>query len=71
MDASDEYVKFELEEFVQSPIALARIRAGLTQEEFAEHLGMSQAYISKIENQSKVPAKLMNKINMLFKTRGK
>lgn len=48
-----------------NPVSLARIKAGLTQEELAEHLGVSQAYISKIENQSKTPLKLIEKISRL------
>ncbi len=62
----EEYVSFELEDFVQNPVALERIRAGLTQEELAERLKVSQAYISKIENQSTVPPKLIDRIKKLF-----
>lgn len=62
-----DYTKFELEEYVKNPVAIARIRAGLTQEELAERLGVSQAYISKIENQLTVPLKLMQKIKIKLK----
>ena len=57
-----DYEKFDLEEYVQNPVALARIRAHLTQEELAERLNVSQAYISKIENQLTVPPKLIQRI---------
>ena len=56
------YVPFELEDYVQNPITLARIKANLTQEILAKRLGVSQAYISKIESQKRVSAKLMMKI---------
>ena len=61
-----EYVDFELEEFVQNPVALARIRAGITQEDLANKLSVSQAYISKIENQNKVSSKLLNRIKQIL-----
>lgn len=59
---ADEYVPFELENYVDSPIALARIRANLTQEQLAEKMGVSQAYISKLEMKSTVSAKTLNKV---------
>jgi DNA-binding XRE family transcriptional regulator len=63
----EDYVEFKLEKFIENPVALARIKAGLTQEELAERLGVSQAYISKIENQLKIPLKLIEKISRLDK----
>ncbi|MBP6104183.1 MAG: helix-turn-helix transcriptional regulator [Gammaproteobacteria bacterium] len=47
----EDYVEFKLEKFFEYPVALERIKAGLTQEELSERLGVSQAYIRKIENQ--------------------
>ena len=58
----EDYVEFKLEKFVENPVALSRIKAGLTQEELAERLGVSQAYIRKIENQSNTPLKSIEKI---------
>lgn len=59
---NEDYEKFCLEEYVQNPIALARIQAGITQEALALHLKVTQAYISKIENQQTVTPKLLIKI---------
>jgi ribosome-binding protein aMBF1 (putative translation factor) len=53
---------FNLEDYVTNPVALARIRADLTQEELAEKMGVSQAYISKLESQEKVSAKVLAKV---------
>lgn len=60
---NEDYEPFELQDYVDNPVAIARIRAHLTQEALAHHLGMTQAYISKVENQKKVSAKVLSKIN--------
>jgi len=57
-----DYVPFELEDYVDNPIALARIKAKLTQEELAQRINVSQAYISKVERQNKVSAKLLERV---------
>lgn len=55
----DDYVPFELEDYVDNPVALARIKARMTQDQLAQRLGVSQAYISKLEKQAKVTAKVL------------
>ena len=59
---SEDYVPFELTDYVDNPVALARINAGITQEELAKLMDVTQAYVSKIENQEKVTAKIMQKV---------
>lgn len=59
-----DYVPFDPADYVDNPIALARIKAGITQEELAIRMKVTQAYISKIERQSKVTAKLLNKVKI-------
>lgn len=49
-------------DYIDNPIALARIQAGITQEELAKLMNVTQAYVSKIENQEKVTAKMMQKV---------
>ena len=56
-----DYVSFKLTDYVDNPVALARIEADVTQEELAKHMKVTQAYISKIENQKKVSAKVLRK----------
>lgn len=63
----EDYVKFELKEYVQNPVALARIYAGLTQENLAKYLQVSQAYISKIEKQIKVTPKIIQQVKKVIK----
>lgn len=59
---NDEYIPFNLENYVKNPVALARINAGITQKELAELLNVSQAYISKLESNAHVSAKTMLKV---------
>jgi len=60
--SGEDYVPFELTDYVDNPAALARINAGITQEELAKRMDVTQAYISKLEAQSKVTAKVLKKI---------
>ena len=60
---SEGYVPFAVEDYVSNPVSLARIQANVTQEQLAERMGVSQAYVSKIENQAKVTGKLLAKVD--------
>ena len=60
--SGDDYVPFELTDYVDNRVALARINAGITQEELAKRMNVTQAYISKLEAQSKVTAKVLKKV---------
>lgn len=66
---SGDYEKFNLNDYVENPVALIRIKAHLTQEELASLLKVSQAYVSKIENQEHVSPKLLEKIRIVLKKR--
>jgi DNA-binding XRE family transcriptional regulator len=57
-----DYEIFDPADYVDNPVALARIQAGMTQEELARLMNVTQAYVSKIENQAKVTAKMMQKV---------
>ncbi|KTD41842.1 helix-turn-helix domain-containing protein [Legionella parisiensis] len=59
---NEDYEIFNPADYVDNPVALARIHAGLTQEELATLMGVTQAYISKIENQEKVTPKMLTKV---------
>ena len=61
--SAGEYVPFELEDYVDNPVAMVRIKANITQEELARRMNVSQAYISKVERQDKVTAKLLDRVN--------
>ena len=63
-----EYVPFELEDYVDNPVALVRIKADMTQKELAQRMNVSQAYISKVERQDKVTIKLLERIKKALKS---
>lgn len=65
---NEDYEVFDPADYVDNPVALARIKAGLTQEELAKLMAVTQAYISKIENQEKITPKILNKVKMALKT---
>jgi DNA-binding XRE family transcriptional regulator len=57
-----EYEVFDPADYIDNPVALARIQVGITQEELAKLMSVTQAYVSKIENQEKVTAKIIQKV---------
>jgi ribosome-binding protein aMBF1 (putative translation factor) len=57
-----DYAPFVLDEYVSNPVALARIKAGLTQSELAKRLAVSQPYIAKLEAQGRVSAKKLESV---------
>lgn len=68
----DDYIPFDVANYVGNPVALARINARLTQEELAHRLGVSQAYVSKIESQERVSPKTLAKVkDALAKRKGR
>jgi transcriptional regulator with XRE-family HTH domain len=54
--------EFILEDYVVNPLALARIKANLTQEQLAEKMGVTHTYISKLESQEHVSGKILLKV---------
>lgn len=67
LNQQNAYEPFEISDYIDNPIALARIQARLTQAELAHRLNVSQAYISKVESQSKVSAKLLARVAEVIK----
>lgn len=64
-----DYRPFRMDEYVDNPVALARIKARLSQEELARRMGVTQAYISKLERQGKVTAKMLSKVQAALKSK--
>lgn len=63
----DAYVPFKLEDYVDNPIALARMQAQLTQKQLAERMEVSQAYISKVEKQDSVSPLLLERVTVALR----
>ena len=59
----DDYVPFVLADYVDNPVALARIEANITQAELARRMGVSQAYVSKIEARAEVSGKVIARVS--------
>jgi DNA-binding XRE family transcriptional regulator len=60
--SDEDYVAFKLTDYVDNPVALMRINAEMTQETLARRMKVTQAYISKLEAQSQVTAKVLKKV---------
>jgi len=69
MTFSNDYVLFELTDYVDNPVALARINADITQEELSKRIDVTQAYINKLEAQSKVTGKVLKKIKAAIESK--
>jgi DNA-binding XRE family transcriptional regulator len=68
-DSKFDYEPFNPSDYIDNPIALARIEAGMTQEELAKRMRVTQAYVSKIENQEKVTPKILKKVKDALKSK--
>ncbi|OGT43165.1 MAG: hypothetical protein A3F42_04480 [Gammaproteobacteria bacterium RIFCSPHIGHO2_12_FULL_37_34] len=62
MTLSNGYAPFELTDYVDNPVALIRINAGITQDELATYMSVTQAYINKLEAKNKVTAKVLKNV---------
>lgn len=63
-DTDQAYEPFVLEDYVDNPIALERIKTGITQEQLAQRLGVSQAYVSQIEQRTNVTNKMLERVHV-------
>lgn len=61
-EARPVYESFILEDYVDNPVALTRIKAGITQEQLAQRLGVSQAYVSQLERRTAVTNKMLERV---------
>jgi DNA-binding XRE family transcriptional regulator len=64
LKSKKQFVAFEPEDYIGNPVALTRIKAGITQGELARRMNVSQAYISKIETQQTLTAKILLKVKL-------
>jgi ribosome-binding protein aMBF1 (putative translation factor) len=59
---NEDYISFDPANYIQNPIALARIRAPLSREELAQRLGISVFYLGKIERSTQVREKMLARV---------
>ena len=57
----EEMIPFDVGDFIDNPIKAMRIKANLTQVQLAAALGVSQAYIGKIERPGHTPTEKLTK----------
>lgn len=63
----DEYFPLILEEIFHHPVVLARMKAGVTQVQLAELMGVTQAYISQLEKTENVSNAVISKVKKALK----
>lgn len=61
-----DFVPFVISDYIDNPIALARIKAGVSQEQLADLLKVTKVYIRKIEQQDVVKVELLNKVKAIL-----
>lgn len=60
----DEFVPFVVGDYIRNPLRAARVDAGVTQQELANRLEVTQGYISKIEGRNfDVTPALLGRVN--------
>ena len=64
-DAMQTYESFVFEDYVDNPVALARIKADITQQQLAKRLCISQtqAYVSQIDRRTRVTNKMPERVH--------
>lgn len=64
-----EFVPFRVGDFIHNPIKAARIEAGISQEDLASRLSVTQGYVSKIERRGhKVTERLIKRVKAVLET---
>ena len=53
-DQQEDYVDFDPADYVDNPVALARMKAQVKQVDLARHMQVTQSYISKLEHADQV-----------------
>ncbi|OEU47948.1 MAG: hypothetical protein BA862_04990 [Desulfobulbaceae bacterium S3730MH12] len=62
-DQEEDFVNFDPADYVENPVALARIQAQVKQIDLARHMKVTQSYISKLEHADHVSDEAMQKIS--------
>ncbi len=62
-EQEEDYVDFNPADYVDNPVALARLQAQIKQVDLARHMQVTQSYISKLEHADHVSDEALQKIS--------
>jgi ribosome-binding protein aMBF1 (putative translation factor) len=66
-DEDEDYIDFAPADYVENPVALARLQAQVKQVDLARHMKATQPYISKLEHADQVSNEALQKIKAALK----
>lgn len=58
----EDYVDFDPADYVENPVALARLQAQVKQADLAQYMKVTQSYISKLEHADHVSEEALRKV---------
>ena len=61
-EQEEDYVDFDPADYVDNPVALARMKAQVKQVDLARHMKVTQSYISKLEHADQVSDEALQKV---------
>ncbi|HHD63341.1 MAG TPA: XRE family transcriptional regulator [Desulfobulbaceae bacterium] len=61
-EQKEDYVDFDPADYVDNPVALARMKAQIKQVDLARHMRVTQSYISKLEHADQVSDEALQKV---------
>jgi len=66
-DQKEDYIDFDPADYVDNPVALARMKAQVKQIDLARHMKVTQSYISKLEHADQVSDEALQKVQAALK----
>lgn len=66
-DDADDYEPFDPADYLDNPVAVERMRAAVRQKALAKAMGVSQAYISKLEHAEHVTPETLERVRSTLK----
>ncbi len=70
-EQEEDYVDFDAADYVDSPVALARMKARVKQIDLARQMQVPSSYISKLEHADQVPDEALQKVQGALQELGK
>jgi len=62
VDQEEVYVHFDPADYVENPVALARLQAQVKQSDLSRYMEVTQSYISKLEHADQVSSEALQKV---------